>query len=149
MGSANPLKKIEKAITTAASQTTTELGRAGEQATKAGTSTLAAASDPGAWLGYAVNPTVGLGLGTKKAEETYKAMSRAEKDKADAEAQAVMAMEQERQAKLAQEKMVSDKAKAEANKAKERAKRLGQGRRGLLYQGRETGVSGKSNVLGG
>ena len=45
--------------------------------------------------------------------------------------------------------MVSDKAKAAAASAKERATRMGQGRRGLLFQGKESGVTGLSNTLGG
>lgn len=149
MGGGNPLKKVAKTVQKAVSQTSEEFSRAGDVATKAGTAIAGAATDPGAWTAYLVNPTAGGAMGGQKAVEAYQALGQAEKDKARAEAEARMKAAQERKAKLAQEKMVADKAKAEAAKAKERAQRLGQGRRGLLYQGKETGVAGKSNVLGG
>lgn len=55
----------------------------------------------------------------------------------------------EKKAMAEQEKMVANKAKAAADVAKERAARIGKGRRGLLYE--ETGEQGvkKSTVLGG
>lgn len=130
---------------------TREVTRVGEQATKVGTAALAGATDPTAWMGYLALPGTGAGelITGQKATEAYQAMSQAEKDKYKAEAERRMAVEQERKAKLKQEGMVAAKAKAEAAKAKERAQRIGSGRRGLLFQGREQGVTGKSNVLGG
>lgn len=127
-----------------------EASRAGESAMKAGTSLAAGATDPATFVAAATGGFLGgTAMTGAKATEAWGAMSDAEKADASARAEQAMAMQKERDAKLKQEKMVADKAKGVAAQAKERATRLGQGRRGLLYQGKEQGVTGKSTVLGG
>lgn len=155
MGGGNPLKRIEKAGRTVASQVGAETGRVGEDLTKAGESLAGAASDPGAWMAYLGNPTAGMAVGSQKARENYQTLSQAEKDEARAEAEARMAaaeetrlMEEQRTAQAEQERMTSERAKESETQARERASRIGSGRRGLLYQGKATGVT-KSTVLGG
>lgn len=149
MGGGNPIKRATKAVKKAVGQVSAEASRAGDNLTKAATAGIGAVTDPGVWLGYAINPTVGLGMGADKAKETWDLMSEEERLAAEAEAQKKMALAEEEKARKAQEKMVADKAKEEARVAKERAARLGQGRRGLLYQATgEMGV-GPSKTLGG
>ena len=145
----NPIKSITKTVKKAASQVSSEASRASSQLTKAGTAALATATDPGVWLGYAINPTGGGFMAASEATKTYEALGTAEKDKFRAEAEQRMALDKERKAMAEQEKMVSDKAKAAAASAKERAARMGTGRRGLLFQGKESGVTGLSKTLGG
>lgn len=137
MGGGNPIKKVFR-----------EAERIGGQIEKGATAITAVAADPTSWVNYAVNPTYGMGMQASKAQETWQAMSAEERSKAQAEAEAAMAAQKEREAKAAQEKMIADKAREEARIAKDRAARLGQGRRGLLYAPTgETGV--KSKTLGG
>jgi len=162
----NPLKRVSKEVSRTSSKIASEtervaetvgkeVERAGENVaddewwTKTGEALLASASDPGSWLAFAVNPTFGMGMAAQNAADVYADMSQAERDEADAEAAQKHAAEAERVATMEQEKMASDKAKAAAADASERATRLGQGRRGLLWQGQETGVKDKSTVLGG
>ena len=145
----NPLKQVEKTVKKAYKDVEKTTQTVGDQLTKAGTAALATAADPGAWLAYAVNPTGGGYMAASEATQTYEALNEAEKQEFRAKAEQQMAIDKERKAALEQEKMVADKAKAAAASAKERATRLGTGRRGLLYQGKETGVTSKSNVLGG
>lgn len=153
----NPFKSVAKAVKKAVKQTSAEASRAGAEATKIASSAAAAVQDPGTWVGYMAGGTVGgTGMGAAKAQETYQAMSQAERDEADAEAKRMDAMNEEQRLQAVAEKtqamqakMVKERdAKAKAS-AEERATRLGTGRRGLLYQGKETGVSNKSTVLGG
>jgi len=59
------------------------------------------------------------------------------------------ALEKEKQTQAKQAKMVKDREAKAKKAATERATRLGKGRRGLLYQGKETGVTSKSTTLGG
>jgi len=149
MGSSNPIKSVTKAVKKAVKQTSREVSRTGDTLSKVGTAVAGAAQDPGAWMGYLASPIAGQDIGSEAAVENYQALNQAEKDKARAEGGARMEGAKQKKAQLKQEKMVADKAKCEAAKAKERATRLGQGRRGLLYQGKEAGVSGKSSKLGG
>ena len=157
MGSSNPLSSVVKTVKKAVKQTSAEASRAGDTATKAVTSVAAAVQDPGAWVGYATGGMVGgTAMTAAKANETYQAMSQAERDEADAEAEAVLAkreedrlLVEEKKAQAKQAKMVKDREAKALTQAAERATRLGSGRRGLLYQGKETGVSNKSTVLGG
>ena len=153
----NPFKSVAKAVKKAVKQTSAEASRAGDVAIKTATSVAAGATDPGTWVGYMAGGTdAAIGLGAAKAQETYQAMNQAERDEADAEAERMRTMTEEQRLQAVAEKtqamqakMVKDRdAKAKAS-AEERATRLGTGRRGLLYQGKETGVSNKSTVLGG
>lgn len=157
----NPLKQIEAEAKRTARRVGAEAERVGEDVLstewweKTATSGLAAAGDVGTWAAYAVNPTFGLGMGAKKAQETYEAMTEAERAEALAEAEAATAkaeetrlMEEQKTAQQEQERMVSERAAEAETQAKERARRLGRGRRGLLYQGKATGVD-KATVLGG
>ena len=154
MGKKNPLKRLEKAGRTAVSQVGAETGRVGADLTKAGESALGAAADPGSWMAYLGNPTAGLAVGSQKARENYETLSQAEQDEARAEAEARLAaaeesrlMEEQRTAQAEQERMTSERARESETQARERAKRIGSGRRGLLYQGKATGVN--NTVLGG
>jgi len=147
MGGGNPLKSVTKAVKKAVSQTSSELSRAGDVATKAGGAVAGAVQDPGTWMTYLVNPTAGVAMGGQKAVDNYNTLVSSEKEADRAEAERMKALAQQKEAQVKQEKMAKDKAAAEAAKAKERAQRMSEGRRGLLFQGKETGV--KSNVLGG
>lgn len=148
---------VTKVVKKAVGQVSSEVSRAGKTATKIGSSAAAAVQDPGTWVGYMTGgATGGIAMGAAKAQETYQAMSQAERDEADAEAKRMDAMNEEQRLQAIAEKTQAMQAKmvkerdAKAKKsAEERATRLGTGRRGLLYQGKETGVSNKSTVLGG
>jgi len=162
MGGGNPIKKITKQVKRSVKQVGKQVERSAGDVTdtgwwtKSGTALMSAASDPGTWLAYAVNPTVGLGMGAQQAKENYAAMSQAERDEADAEAarnrakmEEAKKIETQKKAEAEQAKMVRERdAKAKAE-SEERVKRLGTGRRGLLYQGAKGKETGTSNVLGG
>jgi len=171
----NPIKKITKTVKKAAGQTVEAVKKpvsqikaeakkidpksiwgAAQAATKdltdiewynkLGTVTTATLTNPGAWL--AAIPTAGLGF-LAAGDKAWQEMSDAERAETRAATDKEMALRGERDATLEQEKMISDKAKADAASAKERATRIGKGRRGLLFQGKESGVTGLSNTLGG
>jgi len=155
MGGGNPLKKVAKTVKKAVKQTSREVSRTGDTLSKAGSAAAGAIQDPGTWTAYLVNPALGGAVGGEGAIENYQALSQAEKDEARAEAEARMAaakekaaLEKEKQAQAKQAKMVKDREEKAKKAATERATRLGTGRRGLLYQGKETGVT-KSTTLGG
>lgn len=153
MGGGNPFKKAKKSLKRAAKKVSRETSRATKEVGKVVSSAAAAAQDPGV-LATAF-ATGGLTF-AQKGSENYKAMTQAERDANDAEGERRAALSEEarlkedqqralkKQAKMAKERDAKAKASAE-----ERATRLGTGRRGLLYQGKETGVAGKSKVLGG
>jgi len=151
MGGGNPLKRVTGAV----KQAGKDVGST-DWWEQTATSGLSSAANPGVWAAYAVNPTFGLGMGAKEAEQTYGEMSEAEREEAIAEAEAATAkaeeqrlMEEQRTAQQEQERMTSERAKEAELSARKRASRLGKGRRGLLYGG-ATGVkSDKSTVLGG
>jgi len=130
-------------------QTSSEISKAGDIATKAGSAVAGAVQDPGTWMGYLASPVAGSAIGSQKAVDNYNTLVSSEKEADRAEAERMKALAQQKEAQVKQEKMAKDKAAAEAAKAKERAMRMGQGRRGLLFQGKEQGVTGKSSVLGG
>ena len=144
------LKSVVKSVSKAVKQTSSAVSGAGKTLSKVGAAAAGAVQDPGTWAAYLINPALGGAVGGQGAVDNYNALNQAEKDAARAAAQAKEEAAKQRKAQLAQEKMASDKAKGEADKASERAQRLSQGRRGLLYQGKEQGVtSNKSTVLGG
>ena len=117
-------------------------------------SAAAAVQDPKALATGMVTGQLSFGTAGKKA---WDAMGDAEKAEARAEHDAAMAKQEEqrlqvteKQAQDAQAKMVKEREAEAAAEASERARRLGTGRRGLLFQGakgKETGT--KSTVLGG
>jgi len=167
----NPLKRISKEVSRSSKKISGETSRVaetvgkeverasgdvtdGEWWTKTGEALLASASDPGSWLAFAVNPTFGMGMGAQNAADAYAEMSEAERAEAEAEAAAANAAEEERvliekqkveEAKQAE--MVREREAQAQAESEERITRLGTGRRGLLYQGKETGVT--NTVLGG
>ena len=143
------IKSFVKSVSKAAKQTSSAVSGAGKTLSKVGAAAAGAVQDPGTWAAYLINPALGGAVGGQGAVDNYNALNQAEKDAARAEAEKRMALDKERKATLEQEKMVSDKAKAAAASAKERATRMGQGRRGLLFQGKESGVTGLSKTLGG
>ena len=150
MGGGNPLKKVAKTVKKAVKQTSKAVSDVGDVATKAGSAVAGAAQDPGTWTAYLADPMVaGYTVGGQKAVENYQTLVSSEKEADRAEAERMKALAQQKEAQVKQEKMAKDKAAAEAAKAKERAQRMGSGRRGLLFQGKEQGVTGKSNKLGG
>ena len=114
--------------------------------------TGAALSDPVAWS--QAFTTYGGSL-LKSGKDAWDELSDAEKEeeiaKQDAEIAAreeVKLVEEQQTAQAEQDRMTSERAKESETQARERAKRIGSGRRGLLYQGKATGVT-KSTVLGG
>jgi len=143
MGSKNPLKRIEA-----------EVKRTGENLEQIGASVGAGASSAAPYLAYMIDPTgtTSAYLLAQKAKETYDAMGEAEQEEARAQAEANMAREEEailmqeqEDAQREQERMTSERAKEAENQARERAKRLGTGRKGLLYKG-ATGVENKNKL---
>lgn len=146
--------KIKKETSRATSQISKETRRAGDTLEKVGTAAVAGAIDPGAWMGYLVSPIAGQAMGGQSARDNYEALSEAEKEEARAAAEQRMAeaeekrlMQEQEDAQREQERMTSERAKSAEAEARSRAKRIGSGRRGLLYGG-ETGVK-KDTVLGG
>lgn len=155
MGGGNPLKKVAKTVKKAVKQTSREVSRTGDTLSKVGSAAAASVQDPGTWTSFLINPTLGTAVGGEEAMANYQALSQAEKDEAKAEAERAMAaakekaaLEKEKAAQAKQAKMVKDREDKAKKAAAERATRLGAGRRGLLYQGKETGVT-KSTTLGG
>lgn len=153
MGGGNPLKKIEKTVKTAASQTKAEAARGSEKLSRAASAGAAALGDPGNWTAFLASPLAGQAMGSESAVANYEALNEADKAEARAEAEMRMAqaeesklMEEQKATEAKQSKMVKERSDKAAKAATERATRLGKGRRGLLYQGKETGVSDK---LGG
>ena len=151
----NPFKSAVKAVKKAVSQTSSELSRTGDTLSKVGSAAAGAIQDPGTWTAYLINPALGGAVGGQGAIENYQALSQAEKDEARAEAMAreaaakeKAALEKEKAAQAKQAEMVKSREDKAKKAAAERATRLGTGRRGLLYQGKETGVT-KSTKLGG
>jgi len=143
MGGGNPLKRLEKAGS-----------KAGSQIVKGVESAAASVSDPKVWVAAMTGGMMGgAAMGAKEAEATYQAMSQAERDEANAEearmaaAEEARLMEEQKSAQAEQARMTSEREQEADVRAKERARRLGTGRRGLLYQGKETGVT--NTKLGG
>lgn len=169
----NPLKKVRKELDRAGRSTESQLSRAGKQIEsevsrgsenvqssdwweKTGSAALAGLGDPRTWATYGISAGTGLdALSTaESAEAAYAEMSEAEQAEARAEIEAAQAAQEEARlqqeaedAQREQERMTSERAKAAEDAARERATRLGKGRRGLLYEG-ATGVKSK-DVLGG
>ncbi len=154
----NPFKSVTNTVSKVGGAVSKAVGSAtnADWWTKSASSLASAAADPGTWLSYAVNPTFGLGMGVQKAADTYSAMTDAERAKAEAEAKAARAaieeqrlLNEQKATEAKQSKMIREReAKAQASAA-ERIKRLGTGRRGLLYQGASGSAQGVSDVLGG
>lgn len=146
---------FKKEVKRSSGKVSKELSRTGDTLGKAGTAAAGAIQDPGTWSAYLVNPALGGAVGGQAAIEYYHALSQAEKDEAKAEAMAreaaakeKAALEKEKAAQAKQAEMVKKREDKAKKAAAERATRLGTGRRGLLYQGKETGVT-KSTKLGG
>ena len=156
------LGSITKSISRAVGQVSKQAKRSAGDVTsadwwtKTGTALTSVATDPGSWLAFAVNPTYGMGMAAQSAADTYGAMSQAERDEADAEAARAKAAEEERvlvekqkATEAEQAQMVRERDEKAMAESKERAQRLGTGRRGLLYQGASGKEAGVSKVLGG
>ena len=163
MGGGNPIKKIEetvkkasrdveKTVSTASKQVESGAKRAGADLSDSdwysqmAAAAAAAAQDPMALATGGM--TGGITYG-KAGKESWDTMSDAQKAEARAKEEQRMTQNTERAAMAEQAKMTENKAKAAAASAKERAARMGQGRRGLLFQGKESGVTGLSKTLGG
>jgi hypothetical protein len=153
----NPLKSVTKAVKKAVSQTGKTVSKAGKQIEQGVVSVASAAQDPQTWIAYATGGTgAGIAMTAKEAKVTYEAMSQAEKDEANAEAERRTAMteearlaEDQKQTQAKQAKMVKEREAKATARSEDRARRLGTGRRGLLYQGSKGKETGTSNVLGG
>jgi len=171
----NPFKKVikeakrgfkstEGAISKASKQIEAEAGRTSDNLQssdwweKVGAAALSGLGDPRTWAAMGIAPGTGLDIlsTADSAETAWQEMNDAERAEARAEIEAAQAAQEEARliqeqedAQREQERLTSERAREAEEQARERSTRLGRGRRGLLYQGNETGVQGKSNLLGG
>lgn len=160
----NPLKRIYGTVEEAVRDTRDELGRAGtrvahEAERVAGDTDKfidaagAALSDPKAWL--ASIPTFGASffVSGKEAFDEMTDDEQAEEVAAQKaeynRGQEAKLVEDERIAQEEQAKLVEERDTKAKTVAQDRAKRLGAGRRGLLYQGKSGSATGKNEMLGG
>lgn len=156
MGGGNPIKKVVDTAKKAVGQVSDEASRAGGNLSKVGGAIAGTVQDPGTWMAYLANPALGGAIGGQGAIDNYEALNEAEKAEARAEAERKMKLAEEqrlldeqRQTEAEQAKMVQDRTDTANASAAERAKRLGTGRRGLLFQGQAGSETGTSKVLGG
>ena len=148
MGSGNPLKRAGNAIKTAGENVADSEWRS--RIAKEG---IAGATDPGALLTGLLFPPAYLFAAAQSARETHKLGNQQQ----DQEAAAQQALD-DQQVALEEQQAIADEQEAQAlsdadstraeelKTDKERSRRLGRGRRGLLYQGNVQGVTTK---LGG
>ena len=157
-------RDIERAGSVAGSQIESEVGRAGENAldsdwwSQAGEAALVGLGDPRTWAATIIAPGSGLDILSTASStgEAWEAMSQAQRDEAQAAIEAETAsreeerlMDEQRATEAEQAQMVADREAEATAITEERIKRLGTGRRGLLYQGSKGSETGTKTVLGG
>ena len=93
-------------------------------------------------IGAAVIAAVGVASSASSASKQRKAAAQAQK-KQD------QALEKQEAIQAKADKLVAEQNAVAETKTTERRARLAQGRKGLLFEGQETGVTNKTDTLGG